>query len=172
LIKKKKSRINSYYRSSTGILDFFALFIPIYWQWFLTNAYLNRYDTEDIFHALYYLINMIFLGGVSFNIIPCSEHDPQFTEFHCKQFALFLGLLRAVHVIVFLRVIYHIPQVRFYSWMQTAASLIVTTFWIAMWFVEHIPALFISLWLSAIFIDLFIFFVLVSNQLILTNHVK
>lgn len=108
---------------------------------------------------------MIFLGGVSFNIIPCSEHDAQFTEFHCKQFALFLGLLRSVHVIVFLRVIYHIPQVRFYSWMQTGASMVVTACWITMFFVEDIPVLFIALWLTTICIDLFIFFVLVRVRI-------
>ena len=65
-----------------SVMTFLSLFIPIWWQWFATMGYLNRFDQEDGVHLLYFLGNLLIAVFCGIPIASCGEVDENDAGWH------------------------------------------------------------------------------------------
>jgi len=59
------------------LLDFLALWTPLFFQWLFWQLYVNRYFKNDIWTMACYFLNFISIVGVSLNVSVCASHNYQ-----------------------------------------------------------------------------------------------
>ena len=91
--------------SSTGLLHFAILFVPVWWAWVGHTFYLTRFDSDDIGHRL---ITMVQIVAVASLIV----HLPDALGKSSVGFALSYAAVRYILVAEYVRAGSHIPHVR------------------------------------------------------------
>ncbi|GMH57871.1 hypothetical protein TrRE_jg13423, partial [Triparma retinervis] len=71
--------------------DFFALFIPIWFQWYTVVGFLNRFETKDVVFTLYFVANLISMSFVGVSAERCGSAS---LREECGDFAWSMALNR------------------------------------------------------------------------------
>lgn len=91
--------------SWTGVVKYLALFIPIWWAWVGQAFYLSRFDSDDLVHRLFALLQIVIVASISVNI-------PRAFDGYVTGFALSYAALRFVLVLQYLIAGFQIPTAR------------------------------------------------------------
>ena len=83
--------------SSAAVKEYVSMFFPAYGTWLPVSRFLNVFDTEDLFSAIYQLLNMIFMMGLNLNIETCMISAD---GFDCRGFAISLACLHFAYFVV------------------------------------------------------------------------
>ena len=90
--------------SPAGICRFAVLFIPVWWAWAGHTFYLSRFDTEDLWHRLLTMVQMIAVASLA-------VHVPGALGSTSTGFALSYAAVRFILVAEYVRAGRHIPVV-------------------------------------------------------------
>eukprot|EP00520_Triparma_pacifica_P004017 CAMPEP_0118656934 /NCGR_PEP_ID=MMETSP0785-20121206/13743_1 /TAXON_ID=91992 /ORGANISM="Bolidomonas pacifica, Strain CCMP 1866" /LENGTH=505 /DNA_ID=CAMNT_0006549805 /DNA_START=23 /DNA_END=1537 /DNA_ORIENTATION=+ len=148
--------------------DFFALFIPIWFQWFNVVGFLNRFETKDFVFAVFFVLNLISMSFVGVSAERCGS--AQIRE-ECGDFAWSIAWNRLLLIIMVVYVLYHNWQYKKQTIFYLIPDCLTTFFWFLVGFMpageqccdpneEGCPlnscwTPFIVCWWSAIFFDFF-----------------
>src|SRR5512138_1418493 len=103
-ISQLATRLGADY-SPSGICRFAVLFIPVWWAWAGHTFYLSRFDTEDLWHRLLTMVQMIAVASLA-------VHVPDALGSTAIGFALSYAAVRFMLVAEYVRAGRHIPLVR------------------------------------------------------------
>ncbi len=128
-----------------GYLVFTGLFVPVWWAWTGHTLFANRFDPDDALHRLLTLLQMgavilmaVFIGGVGAG----KETG----------FALSYAAVRAVLLLMYLRVHLARPDLRFVSTLFLSGFSLGAGLWVVSVFFE--PPVMYALWGAGLFIDM------------------
>ena len=107
-----------------GLLEFLALFVPVWWAWAGFTFYATRFDTDDVVYRLLCLVGMFAVAALATNV----HHA--FTG-GANGFALAYISVRLVILMLYARAIRHVSAARPLAiWYFTAFSVAVLV-WVA-----------------------------------------
>lgn len=89
----------------TGLFEFVMLFIPIWWAWVGFTFYMNRYETDDIWHRLLVFIQIFAVANMAILIV--NAFGPS-----ANSFAFFYVLVRLVLMAQYGRAWRAVPETR------------------------------------------------------------
>lgn len=89
----------------TGIWQFIALFMPVWWAWAGHTVYSTRFDTDDMVHRLVTFI-MMFAAAIMAVQIPTA------LEQGATGFAVGFIISRVSLLFLYARALYHIPKIK------------------------------------------------------------
>ncbi|MEO7994655.1 MAG: low temperature requirement protein A [bacterium] len=88
-----------------GLVDFVALFVPVWWGWTGHTFYLTRFDSDDLIHRL------LALGQIA-AVAVLAVHINRGLEDQSAEFALSYVVLRLILIVEYQRAGHYIPKVR------------------------------------------------------------
>lgn len=91
--------------SIRGVLEFAALFFPVWWAWIGHTFYSTRFDSDDTIQRLLTLLQMVFIASLAI-------HVPKGLSEHATGFALSYFGVRAILVAQYWRAGKHILEAR------------------------------------------------------------
>lgn len=109
--------------SADGILSFIVLYIPIWWSWTGTTFYSNRFASDDVVHRLLTFIQIFFIGMMAINIYNGLDENFGF-------FAIAYALVRAVLILMYVRVWLYVPEARAYAQALITGFSIAAALWV------------------------------------------
>ncbi len=129
----------------TGVLRYFALFVPVWWSWAGGTFYSDRFDADDISHRLIVALQMLFVAAMASTI-----HAAWTSQ--AAGFAICYALVRSTVIFNYLRVGWHHPHTRRFVNSYAAGFAVAAAMWLAsIW----IPAPWRFWWLGlAMLVDL------------------
>lgn len=131
--------------SLSGFFGFVFLFIPIWWCWVGTTFYATRFDTDDLGHRLFALLQMAIVAALAVNVHHGLEESS-------GGFALAYAASRSVLIFQYLFAGYHVTVARpLTTWYATGFSISVAL-WVVSVFVP-VPWRF-ALWAVGLIVDL------------------
>eukprot|EP01147_Barroeca_monosierra_P006384 gene6384-9304_t len=143
---------NEVFGFGQGVQDLFALFIPVYAQWWKTVRLLNLFDSEDIIFLFIFFANLIGLAAI---VLPLDACSTDWVERDCPKFTAALAATRFFHCFVALYAIYFNPPISRPLLVETSVDFIVAIFWTLDSFFAHDPwSIFLLLWWLPMAIDI------------------
>jgi low temperature requirement protein LtrA len=88
-----------------GIVNFIALFIPIWWSWVGTTFYSNRFDSDDVLHRILVFIQIFAISSLAINV-----YEGLTDTF--VGFAISYAVVRLILVVMYYRVYRALPSAR------------------------------------------------------------
>ena len=86
-----------------GVLSFIILFIPVWWSWIGVTFYSTRFETDDLIHRLFMLLQITASAFMAVSV-------PDGLGKNSEWFALSYALIRIILVIEYLRTRRHVPS--------------------------------------------------------------
>lgn len=126
-----------------GLLQFVALFLPVWWSWSGVTFYNDRFDTDDLWHRVATLLQMLGAVLLALNVG---------TAFASPGFALSYAFVRAVLVADYLRVARAVPTAAPLAWRYAAGFGLAALLWMAGAFLPQPLGLLV--WGIALLVDL------------------
>src|SRR5919202_5143281 len=103
--------------SLSGYFGYVLLFIPIWWCWVGTTFYATRFDTDDLGHRLFALLQMAIVAALAVNVHHGLEESS-------GGFALAYAASRSVLIFQYLFAGYHVTAARpLTTWYATGFSI-------------------------------------------------
>jgi low temperature requirement protein LtrA len=128
-----------------GVLRLVALFVPVWWAWIGHTFYLTRFDTDDLWHRLLTMLQMIFVASLA-------VHAPRGLGEYSIHFALSYFGVRAILVGQYLRAGKHVEAARPLTRRYATGFGVAAFLWLLSTVVP-VPLRF-ALWFVAIAIDI------------------
>ncbi len=91
--------------STKGVLQFAALFVPVWWAWAGHTFYLSRFDSEDLLHRLLTMAQMTAAAAMAASVATALGNTS-------TGFAISYAVVRGILVAEYIRAGLHIPAVR------------------------------------------------------------
>lgn len=95
----------SHHVSLTGFLEFIFLFLFIWWSWIGVTFYANRFLVDDVWHRVLIFAQMFAVSLLAIGVEQAFEEG-------LSLFALAYAAIRAILVVLFVRVMLHVPQAK------------------------------------------------------------
>eukprot|EP00056_Hartaetosiga_gracilis_P005434 m.84644 g.84644 ORF g.84644 m.84644 type:complete len:522 (+) comp12163_c0_seq2:56-1621(+) len=118
---------------SIGI--FFALFLPMYFQWLHTQHFTNRFDNEDMIMIVHFAVNMLLMAYAGTNIGTCATLYEQQSDETCPQYTGSIATLRFVHILYLVFALVYNKRYSTFLWRQIITSGITCLLWIICTFI-------------------------------------
>lgn len=134
----------SQHLSFMGILQFTALFIPVWWAWAGHTVYSTRFDTDDFLHRVVTFI-MMFAAAIMAVQIPTALGQG------ASGFAVGFILSRVCLLFLYAHALYHLPKIKSMALLYLLGFGLGTSCWIISFFIPT-PQKFIF-WTVGIVID-------------------
>ncbi|MBL8162955.1 MAG: low temperature requirement protein A [Anaerolineae bacterium] len=122
----------------SGILNFIALFIPIWWSWVGTTFYANRFDSDDVLHRLLVFIQIFAISSLAINVYKGLTDT-------FVGFALSYAVVRLILVLMYYRVYRSLPRARPLVRRYMTGFGIAAGLWVLAAFLPHPVRLFVAL---------------------------
>ncbi len=120
----------------SSLVSLFAHWLPMYYNWFVFEGFLNRFSATVKWVYILYLAAFIGVIGVAVNVQGCglSSFTLADVPYPCFDFALFIFLGRMVVVIAWLIAALGVKVGRAYCWWRVMAGAVPAFFYFgAMW---------------------------------------
>ncbi len=88
-----------------NFLIYVLLFIPIWWSWIGVTFYDNRFDSDDVIHRLLMMLQIVAVYQMAINVGDGLGE-------HTARFAMAYAFGRFILVVMYLRVVRHLPETR------------------------------------------------------------
>ena len=114
--------------SLTGLLEYLALFAPVWWAWIGYSFYADRFESDEVIFRLLMFAGMLAIAAVAVNVRGA---------FHGGGAALALSyfIVRAILIALYLRAAYHVPLARDLCVRYIIGFSIGSAFWFASIFI-------------------------------------
>lgn len=110
-----------------GLWAFFAVAIPLFNQWLQTVNYLNRFDSEDYVHLLYFFFNAGAIAFLGLHLEDCSSFHYSSS---CTSVVLSIGGLRlGVTIMQFYASVFN-ERTKTFVFMNALRNLVISSLWI------------------------------------------
>ena len=106
-----------------GLLEFVALFVPVWWAWAGFTFYANRFDTDDLVYRLLVLTAMFGIAALAANIHHAFEGGS-------AAFALSYVSVRLVLLVLYARAIRYVEAARPFAILFFAAFALAVVIWL------------------------------------------
>jgi low temperature requirement protein LtrA len=106
-----------------GLLEFFALFVPVWWAWAGFTFYANRFDTDDLVYRLLVLTAMFGVAALAANIHHAFEGGS-------TAFALSYVFVRVVLLVLYARAIRYVQVARPFALVFFSAFAVSVALWL------------------------------------------
>lgn len=130
--------------SPRGLIEYLALFIPVWWTWVGAAFYATRFDTDDAGHRLFLLAQMFVVATLAVEIRHGIRHSS-------AQFALSYSVGRALLVAEYLRAGRNVPEARPLTTRYSRGFALAAFIWMVSAFVPP-PGRFI-MWAAGLAVD-------------------
>ncbi|HEY7081971.1 MAG TPA: low temperature requirement protein A [Nitrososphaeraceae archaeon] len=117
---------HSLYVNNNSILEFLgtiSLFVPVWWAWMGVTFYAARFETDDVIHRIFVLLQMMGAAALTINIHGALAETS-------SNFAISYGAIRGFLVIEYLRTGRRIPAARKFANGLARGFLISTILWL------------------------------------------
>ena len=106
-----------------GLLEFVAIFVPVWWAWAGFTFYANRFDTDDLAYRLLSLAGMFAVAVLATNVHRAFDGG-------ASEFTVSYVLVRLVILALYARAIPHVPQARALASLYFAAFSAAVVVWL------------------------------------------
>ena len=106
-----------------GLLEFLALFVPVWWAWSGFTFYANRFDTDDLLYRLLVLLAMFAVAALATTV-------PDAFAGGSAAFALAYVCVRLVLLVLYLRAIRYVEAARSLATLFLAAFSLAVLVWV------------------------------------------
>ncbi len=130
--------------SVEGFLGFALLFIPIWWVWFGTTIYANRFSADDLTHHLLVFAQIFVVSALAIHVFDGLGETS-------AGFAIAYAAARGILVLMYLRTARYVPEARPLARRYATGFGIAALIWLISAFVP-IPLRFV-LWVIGLLVD-------------------
>jgi low temperature requirement protein LtrA len=130
--------------SGSGLVTYFVLFLPVWWSWVGNTFYLSRFDSDDLLHRLFGLVQIALVASLAMSI-------PSAAEGHYVAYVASYVALRLLLIFQYFFAGRHNPNVRQLTNSYIAGFGGAVLLWVISLFVPQ--PMVMPLWGAAILID-------------------